>query len=181
MKALTPIILFIVAIVGFFYYIKPGYATIQQLQAQNMQYDVALEKAEEFTRKRDELNDQLNQFKKIDIERLERMIPDNIDSTRLIIEVDQIAKKYASGITGIRVDDGQSSGTAAPTSLPYNVVTIGFAIKTTYQDFNDFLKDIETNLRLSDASVVSFTPGADGSEVHTFNMTIKTYWLKPVQ
>ncbi|HRH26465.1 MAG TPA: type 4a pilus biogenesis protein PilO [Candidatus Paceibacterota bacterium] len=181
MKALTPILLFLAAIAAFFYYIKPGYATIQQLQVQNKQYDVALEKAEEFAIKRDELNDQLNQFKKEDLQRLERMIPDNIDSTRLIIEIDQIAKKYASGITGIRVDDGQSSGGATPSSLPYNVVTIGFGIKATYEDFNDFLKDIEVNLRLSDAAVVSFTPGADGSAVHTFSMTIKTYWLKPVQ
>lgn len=157
-SSLTPIALILLAGIAFFYYIQPGYAEIQKLRAQSEQYDIALEKAREFEDIRNQLTLQLNQFQSSDLERLKRMIPDSIDSTRLIIEINEIAKRYSSGIESIRISDLRQTGAQAEQAAldPYNTITIGFSMKSSYENFLQFLEDVEENLRLTDVQIMGF-------------------------
>lgn len=180
-KALSPILFVIAALIGFFYYIKPGYAVIQSMQREVRQYDIAIEKAEEFADLRDELVEKMNALPQTDVERLERMVPDAIDPTRLIIEMNEIAKKFSTGIENIKItsDDRQTRGAEDTSGRPYNSIAIGFQLKSSYLNFVRFVQELETSLRLTDISALSITTSQTEEGMYTFDVTIKTYWLKP--
>ncbi len=179
MRQLAPLILIVLAIAGSFFYTKPLYANIQRLLADKAQYEDALEKARELDVEITKLNNIKNSFSGEDLDRLHVMIPQNIDTIRLVIEINEIAKKYSTGVKSIRITNTADlqSTTKTPQKQNDNAFALSFSIATSYDRFTDFLKDLESNLRLADVTGLTFSPN-DTDSLYTFNLTIKTYWAK---
>jgi Tfp pilus assembly protein PilO len=182
MRAFVPILLLIISIVGGYAIVNPMYQEVKSLNADASQYRQAISKGKEFESKISSLTAQREALAFEDIERLEKMIPDNIDNVRLIIEIDSLAKKYSNGIKNIRVGDLKANTNTndrnrrVDTNV-YETISLGFSVSMTYDQFVLFLKDLESNLRLSDVTTLSFIP-IDTSNVYEFNLNVKTYWLK---
>jgi len=179
MRQIAPLVLLIIAIVGSIFYTKPLYGDIVKLRADKAQYDEALANAALLDTKLTELINTKNSFSGEDLTRLESMVPHHIDTVRLVIEINEIAKKYSTGIKAIRLTNTAAVQSAKKDNkiLANNAVTIGYTVFMPYDSLTDFIKDIESNLRLADVVGLSFTSD-DAKSSYTFSMTLKTYWTK---
>ncbi len=113
-----PIFFILVAGGLFFTYVDPTYKSVQALIAENDRYDQALTKAKELQSARDGLLSRYNTFNDTDLERLQKMLPDQIDNVRLILDIESIAKQH--GLTlddfGFSGDSSESEGTTGATT-----------------------------------------------------------------
>ncbi len=182
MKLIVPLILIISAIIGGYLVIIPLYGEVQVLSADTVQYKAAIKKGEEFNELISKLIAQRQDLPDEDVDRLVKMIPDNVDNVRLIIEIDEIAKKYSTGIRNIRVGDSKQTSTDRTKRVDNSsgAITLGFGVQMPYEKFALFLKDLESNLRLADITALSFIPTDIGNS-YDFNLTLRTYWLKSTQ
>ena len=132
---------------------------------------------DEVLKSRDKITDE-------DIVRLDKMIPDNIDNVRLIIDVNGIAGRHGVTLRGVRTSAGDTKvGAATPVAgasrtgaAALNPVTISFNVSTTYSNFIAFMQDVERSLRIMDISRISLNSTDNG--IYDYSVEIKTYWLK---
>ncbi len=187
MNIITPLILIIISIGTFFIYIDPNYRgenlsngnrSIKSLQAESNNYQAALKQAEEIKAKRDQLQATMNSFKAEDILKLEKLLPDNIDNIKLIIDMNNIATKHGLVLKGAKLDVSAKDN---PDKLgaennKYGTVGISFSVNTSYDKFQKFLEDLEKSLRLVEITDLSVTGNDVG--LYDFSVGLKTYWLK---
>lgn len=182
MKFLLPAIFLLVSFGLFFMYIDDAYQNVKFLQEEQSSFNDALQKSKELQAIRDSLLSKYNTFSSVDLDRLEKMLPDNIDNVRLVLEIDSIASKYGMRISAVTIDSGvsgvTSEGAIGPTGEQYETVILSFNITAAYEDFVRFLKDIESSLRIVDITSINFSSENDFDEVYNYKIGIKTYWLK---
>lgn len=179
MNLITYIIMITAAVASFFLYTNPHYKSVQGLKAQAAQYEDALDKAKEAEQIKVDLAAKRESFSQEDVELLHKMLPDTVDNIRLLLDINQIAAGYGSGIAGIHVDSGSSNQQANPTQdqkADLGAVTIGFNVTMSYTSFLAFLKDLEQSLRITDLTVLNFSSTDTGQ--YSFGVSLKTYWLQ---
>lgn len=182
MRLLIPIILVIAAGLVFFLYTDPKYQDVKALRAQEAEYDKALTQSRELQEVRNKLISKRNTFSPDDLRKLERLLPDNVDNIRLIIDIDTIAGRYGMRIRDVSVSAPMSTreerGATAVGDAGDKVgsVELGFAVSARHEDFVRFLADLERSVRIVDVKAVSFTVGE--GDLTQYGVSIKTYWLR---
>jgi len=170
---------FLILLVGglFFFYIDPNYKDIQELGEENVQYDEALNKSKELRGIRDSLLSKYNTFDPENVNRLEKLLPDNVDNVRLIMEIDTMASKYGVIIRKVDVssliDDDKTLGID---TKKYNAIDLNLSIESSYEDFIKFLNDLSNSLRIVDVNRLMFE--SSSLSLYNFKLNFKTYWLK---
>jgi hypothetical protein len=179
MRLFIPIILLVAAIGLFVVYTNPAYQATKALSSQVSGYDDALNKSKELRTVRDQLLAKRNTFSADDVQKLQEVLPDNVDKIRLIIDVNNMASRHGLSLSAVQIGnigaDAKNALTAGAQSGPTGSVEVGFSISTTYDGMLSFLQDLEHSLRLIDVEKLAFTAG--GSGVDTYSFTIRTYWL----
>lgn len=182
---LIPVLLVGAAIGLFVLYTNPHYQEVKALRAQAASYDEALNKSQELRAVRDELLAKRNTFPQDAVVKLQKVLPDNVDNIRLIIDINNIAARHKLALSEVDLGDlgGGKNGPKSPAAVgassdPVGSVDIGFSVQAKYEDFLAFLADLEHSLRLVDVERVSFGApgGADGAT--KYSLTIRTYWLR---
>ena len=176
MANIASIILILASFGLFFGYIDPKYTDIKALQAQKADYDKAFESATKLAAERDKLLSKLNSFKTDDINRLAKLLPDNIDSVRLIIDIDGIASQFGMRIHGFTVDTVKDQSVVGTDGATYGTLSMSFTTTGTYETFLAFMKALESSLRIIDVQSINF--GSSDSQLNDYSLTIRTYWLK---
>ena len=181
MRLILPIILILIALGTFFVFTNPKYQEIQSYKAQISQYDDALNNEIKLEQDRDTLSNTYHNFPVDAQDRLVKMLPDNADNIRLIIDIQKIAATYGVTVQSISFDNNQGSDAGADTSSrapsqDYGVFDLEFSISGTYNNFLRFLKVMESSLRVNDVQSISFASGGV-KDVYTYDIKIKTYWL----
>lgn len=186
-KNILPIVLIVLAIGTYFTFTSGKIDEIKQVQTVNDGYKSAIDNAEKLIAVRDEVLKSRDKITDEDIVRLDKMIPDNIDNVRLIIDVNGIASRHGLTLRGVRTSAGDTKTsipapvTTAPIGSRANTaalspVTISFSVSTNYGNFISFMQDIERSLRVLDVSRISLNSTESG--VYDYSVEIKTYWLK---
>jgi Tfp pilus assembly protein PilO len=181
MRFLFPIILIIAAIGLFVVYTNPTYQGLKGAQAKVGAYNDALDKAKELRALREKLASARNAFSPQDEQKLARLLPDQVDNIRLIIDINSIAARRGLVISNVALGEVSKSSAAAasiavgPSSDPVGSVSLGFSVTAGYEEFLAFLQDLEHSLRILDIEKLAFT-GAEGGK-YTFNFALRTYWL----
>jgi hypothetical protein len=225
MKNFLPIALIVASVGIFMVYINPTYTadtgavdnagkSIKELQVVEKDYTDAFAKTREIRAIYDGL---LNKFNTVsgtsNDEKIAKLLPDHIDSVRLIIDLNNIAFRYGMSLSNIFLTlpvsaskSSATSGQVAPTQTSsgvpasvgpdyrlYDSIKLSFSVTGTYSNFSAFLKDLESSLRLIDVTSLTFSSGkfaqpgsvapssgvgSAGSDVYTYTMTVKTYYLK---
>ncbi len=179
MRAITPLLLIVIAIGIFFAYIDPTYAKIRVLKAEESQYNEALDKSRELQAIRDKLLSKFNTFSNEDLERLEKLLPDNVDNVRLIMDIAGIAAKYGMTIKNVSIKDvavQKEAGVVGPDDKKYGSIGLEFSISSSYNNFIQFIMDLEESLRVVDVTSLSFRSG--DTDLYEYNIAVRTYWLK---
>lgn len=184
MIRLTIPILFIILSVGlFFMYIDPMYTDIKATIIEEEKFDQALDKSKELKEVRDALLSKYNTFSTSDLDRLEKLLPDNVDNVRLVLDIDHIASTYGMRIknVNISVGDDKQEGIIGQVDKLYESVLLSFSITSSYDTLKQFIKDLEKSLRIVDVVDISLTSSKaveNINNLYEYNIGLNTYWLK---
>ncbi|OHB19746.1 MAG: hypothetical protein A2854_03785 [Parcubacteria group bacterium RIFCSPHIGHO2_01_FULL_56_18] len=184
-------LLFLAAAGGlFFFYTKPAYDGVRDVQTKIDQYDQALNKAAELQKLKQSLLSRFNAFNPTDVDRLHKLLPDHVDNVRLVLDLDTLASQHGFALQNVVINAPNTSAaqtgaeqvSIGPSRQTYDSLTLRFATSGTYPKFVEFVNALENSLRLVD--VVALTMDADaggggGTEpTYRFDITLRTYWLK---
>ena len=186
MNLITPLILIIISIGIFFGYIDPNYRgtnpanpSVQSLQAEDAQYQKALSDSEKINEKRNSLMDKQKSFDPVQMARLEKLLPDNVDNIKLVIDINNIAEKNRLNLKNVKLNTGviqTDSKKIGADNSKYGTVGLSFSVVASYDNFQIFLTDLEKSLRLVDITELSVIGSENG--LYEFSVSLKTYWLK---
>lgn len=193
-KYITSIILIGSAIASFFFFTNPIYKNVLTIREQIDFYNQALTNSKALETERDKLTQKYNSFDPEKLDRLEKLLPDNVDNIRLILEIEKIASPYGMAIKDVRYDTTSETkdstqivgkNVKAVSSKSYGILNFEFSTQGTYNNFINFIKDLENNLRIVDISSIQFSSSSSSIglnpkllEAYKYNFSIKTYWLK---
>ncbi len=163
---------------GFFMYVDPTYMEIKRAQAEKAEYTRALDNSKQLQRERDKFLEKYNAVSSDDMANLLKLLPDNIDNVRLIIDIDEMAKAHRLPIGAFKAETlAENTKVIGASKTNYGTLTLSFSISANYNAFLSFMTDLEKSLRGLDITAISFNATDIGS-VYDYNVTIKTYWLK---
>ncbi len=185
-RNITALILIVLSVGIYFTYTSGQIALLNSIQATNNQYQSAINNAKKLITLRDSVLNQYNAISDQDKARLDKIVPDNIDNIRLMIDISGIASRH--GVTAANLTTsadssasgassaGASGSAASASSKGLSTVVVSFSVTTSYDNFIAFLQDIERSLRILDVTTLSLAPTANGN--YTYGVTLDTYWLK---
>jgi Tfp pilus assembly protein PilO len=175
----------------FVFYTNGAYQRVSELRKTQAAYQEALNNSRKLLAVRDTLAEKYSSFSREDRERLEKLMPDNVDNIRLILNIDKIAKQYGMLPADIKFDataaDGKGKDATQPRTpseareldRPYGSFDLEFSVSGTYPKFLSFLRDLEQSLRIIDVEAIAFAAGAgEPSGTYRYTFKITTYWLK---
>ncbi len=185
MRIIIPSVLIAAAVGLFAMYTNPTYqgsGGIKSLQTQVSAFNEALDKAQELKSSRDKLISKRNTFSADNVQKLERILPDNVDNIRFVIEINGIAARRNLSLKNVSLGtisdakSGRSTLAVGSSGDPVGSAEISFALSATYDEFLAFLQDLERSLRMVDIEKISFKP-SDMGDRYDYSLTIRTYWL----
>lgn len=197
-RFILPIILIGIAITIFFTLTSPVYDTMGELRAQMASYNEALDNSKALENERDKLTAKFNSINPENLTKIVKLLPDNIDNIRLILEIEQVAMPYGMILKDVKYNAvketpknaagaeaiPQGAGMLETANRDYGAWDLEFSIIGTYNDFINFTKDLEKNLRIVDIASIEFSsnvgnnPGSSLPDAYQYKFKIKTYWLK---
>lgn len=180
MRHNNAIILLLLSVGLFYTFTNSQYKDVKELQTLANQYQDVLQNASAIVELRDRLLISYETFPKAEIDRLNKVLPDNIDNVRLALDLDGMASLYGISIENIQTaTDGSKDGDLAV--LPeyagaYDKATVSFSFVSNYDNFINLLADLEKNLRIMDIKSVSFETSDSG--LYDYEVSVNTYWLR---
>jgi Tfp pilus assembly protein PilO len=203
-KFIMPIILTGIAVTFFFVVTNPMYSGatgITALQTQIDSYNQALNTSTQLKNERDQLTAIDNSIDPDNLAKLQKLLPDDVNNIRLILEIQQIASTYGMQISDVKYDTSTTTpATTTDTSSvagganiqqnsqgqDYGIFNLGFSTSGTYDNFTAFTRGLETNLRIVDISSINLSSTAgtttgtqtSASPSYKYDFNIQTYWLK---
>ncbi len=189
MRNIFAIILILGAIGIYYGYTKHVFADIKDIKVQLANYKDTLNKANELSEEQQQLTDLMNSFNQADREKLDKLIPDNADNVRLILDIQNIAQGSGLSIKNIKINENNAQGSQSDpvadaesisngnSNEKYNFITLSFTVTSTYSNYVPFVKKLEQSLRLVDITALSIKPGS-APGLYDFDMTLRAYWLK---
>ncbi len=203
MKSIISIVLIAASIAFFVFFTKPKWVELKANRIEVEKLNIAQENAKKLKLRIDSLLAIKNGITETDTAKIKKMIPDNVENVKLIIDFDNMLQAlvvdkgtgdlYKStnpvelgkiSIENPKISQGITSIEGGFDASQLGVADFSFAVSLTYADFLDFLKRIETSTRIFDVESITFsspavTPGKNPDEiVYNFNIALKTYWLK---
>lgn len=195
-----PLILIGIGIAVFFVFTNPLYHDVLQLRVRVASFNEALNNSKMLENERDKLTAKYNSINPENLTKLQKFLPENIDNIRLILEIEQIATPYAMSLKDIKYNTTNTAtnptvlgfnqgGAVATKNSPkdYGIWDLEFSTSGSYNNFLNFTKDLERNLRIVDISSIEFVSSAGAgpntalntfTDNYKYNFKIKTYWLK---
>jgi len=200
MRFIMPIVLIGISISVFFMFTDPLYKDVGTLGTKVTSYNEALNNSTMLENERDKLTAKFGTINPDNLTKLQKLLPENIDNIRLILEIEKIASPYNMVLTDVKynatdksvaaptVSETQGGAIAKSVVKNYGIFDLEFSTTGSYNNFIAFLKDLESNLRIVDMLSVEFSsdtstsannnPKTASSEVYKYNFKIRTYWLK---
>ena len=201
LRLITPIILIALSIGGFVLFVSPMYKETNVLKEHVSSYNQALDNSKALENERDKLTKKYSAIDPVNLDKLQKLLPDNVDNIRLILEIEKIASPYGMILKDVKYETESKADKAAPNttggvgtvaggtqikqnSKEYGTWDLGFSIEGKYNDFINFTKDLESNLRIVDIASIQFnsdvplTGAKSFSESYKYSFKVKTYWLK---
>ncbi|MEX2010206.1 MAG: type 4a pilus biogenesis protein PilO [Parcubacteria group bacterium] len=179
MKYTKPIILILIASALFYTVVSPRWAKVQVLQAEVAQYRSVLLSVESLIKARDELKLKYQNIPRNELEALKKVLPDNVNTVELALNLDGIGAKYGISIKSIKIvaeKDANATVIRTPSGLAYEKVVVSFSFISNYQNFKRFMYDLERSLRIIEVRSVTFQ--VTENELNEYQLQIETYWLK---
>ena len=180
MKNTTAIILLILSGALFYTFTSPQYDKVKALSVTAGDYRTVLANISEIANKRDELLASYEAIPRAEIERLNKALPDGVDTVQLALDLDTIAARYGISVKNVRINTAAANNASLPVlagyQKSYEKTIVSFSFISNYSNFRLFLSDLEKSLRLMNVREVTFLASENGLYEH--QVSIETYWLR---
>jgi len=180
MKNNTALILIVISIGLFFTFTQGQYKIAKKLFTEASEYQKILENISEIEETRDRLLLAYNNLSKLEIERLNKILPEENDVVRSALDLDGIGSRFDISIGNVRTGTnsrGSNFNVETDETIPYDEATLSFSFASDYENFMRFLSELERNLRLMDIESVTFRVD-DEAGIYEHQMIMDTYWLR---
>jgi len=168
------------AIVIFLGPVKNNWEEIGILTAEKGDFNTALTSSRELMNTRDDLIKKYNEIPEVDLARLDKLVPSGIEKMKLVVETENIMKKYGLAIKDIQVEAPDENNRNAKTSdikdNIFDTVYLNVFFSGSYKSLISFIGDLENDLRIMEIENLSFS--AEKDDWHEYSMKIKTYSKK---
>lgn len=185
MRNIISIIIIVISLASFVVLVKPQYDEIKEMQSTDSELSGVLDNARRLQELRDALLEKRKNLASADVSRLEKVIPENAENVKLILEFEEIADNNDLSIESASATRDEVDGSAGEDqgfdidSKDYGIITLDFTLSGGYSEFISFLEDLERNIRITDLRSLSIAPpGGDASQDYQYQLSIDTYWLK---
>lgn len=172
MRLIIALVLVLAGIALIFFGAKPLWAEASALRIEHQKINSTLSNLISLRTTRDDLLQAYNSVKKIDLDKLHKIVPSTPDNASLLVYLEK-----TSSDRGIRLRQAEfekepisQQKTIQATSLNYNVLPISFTVSASYDSFKSFLSALERSARVMDVTDISFNV----SKTNLFEFTIKT-------
>lgn len=178
MKLIVALILILAGIALIFFGAKPIWYEASALRIEHQKIDSTLSNLISLRTTRDNLLQAYNSVKKIDLDKLYKIVPSTSDNSGLLVYLEK-----TSSDRGIRLrraefekEPATQQKTIQANTLNYNVLPISFTVSASYDSFKSFISALERSARVMDVKDISFAV----SKTNFFEFTIKakTYYTK---
>lgn len=173
------VFLLIVAFVVFWFWTKPAWIETQKLREEQKTFIVFLNKIKEDRILRDDLLSIYNSIPASELERLNKMVPKEIDKEKILVQFEDLALKNGVMLKNIDiVQQKKEDGSQKPSGqLSFaNEAMLNLDIGASYENFLNFLRDVEKSLRLIDLEEITLQTGKEN--FYNFKLKAKTYFQK---
>jgi Tfp pilus assembly protein PilO len=185
MKSILSILVISICVGMYFLYIKPLTVEIKVKNAQKAEYTKVLNRVKDIKEKREAIIADYNSISPEEVERLNKIVPEKINSVALLNDLNTIAERYSLVIKDFKLIESdnashdvvnqENSGTSKTNQITLHV-------NGSYTDFLNFLEDIEYSLSLMDIVTLNIIPGSlsKNGEATTmeFALEANTYSLR---
>ncbi len=199
-RNVTAVILIVLSIGVYLEFTQNVWNDTQSIIAVNGTYQNAITDAKKVNDKVAQIAASYNSISASDQDRMNKILPTNVDNIRLIIDLNSVALRRGFTLHDITVTSPANTAAqpapapvssaavasaAAGTSIlsvpqaplvSVDTVTVGFNASATYQQFIQFMRDAEADLHILDVSHLSVKSHDNGIDDYT--VEFKTYWLR---
>lgn len=174
MRSAIPFIIIALCAGMYFVYISPTITDIGVKNERKAEYDNVIGRIKELNQQRDSLSTKYNNISRDDIDKLNKIIPGKFDSTYFTNDLNSIASGHGMLVDGVVISniDLVPDINGQPIEVTYKTISVKFKLSGTYDQFLNFLKDLESSLRLMD--VVDLTARSDPKS-NNLNYTLEIY------
>ncbi len=163
----------------FFTWTQPMLDSMKGLNEQKRIINEKLSSLKEIEKERENILASYNSIGDTNREKVGKILPSRAEEIDLIVEMESMAVKSGVTLKDVNISDvaqEQESASNIKNGESLYPNEIGLAIKASgsYQSFKEFLKNIETNLRIIDIESLYFISG--DVDFYEYNMKIKSYW-----
>lgn len=186
MRTLTPILSIIIAVLLYIFFTQTQFAEIKALQKETEEYASASAQAGAFKALLQQKLSIKNNQSVYDNERLEKFILGTLDSTRILIDLEKITQNNnllfgnieVKGGDTVVLDDTNTNESEVIEEL--DTVDVSFGVIGTYEQFKNFLRDLERSLTLFEVIELKYSVIED-SPFQQFTLSVRSYGLSKSQ
>jgi len=181
MNNIASIILIVISAGVFFVNIDPQYKEVQALRVEQTKFNEALDNTDRIKTIKENLDSKLSSFDPIELEKLNKLIPVNVDLVDFAAQINNIAASH-----GILIKDVKASNSPAQvntvigdnTGKVHTNTNITIRFQAPYTSFLSFVESIEKNLRLADISSVTFNSNNNKINLYDYTLSLQIYSLE---
>jgi Tfp pilus assembly protein PilO len=187
-QILVPLALLVSSIGLYFSYISPTYDSLVQHNVFITRLEEAKKQYDTFVSQKSKLTGINMGISKENLANLTKIMPDEVDSVRFIIDLDAIARANSMSISEFSLPGDATVGTTPSTEgegVGPKFAKEEFAVALTgdYQNFKRFLRNIESSLALMTVTQVAVDASGDSENaapgVYEYQVAFQTYELLP--
>ncbi len=149
--------------------------SISELRADEVVYADAFAKMREIEIARTGLASKYNAVSDENRARLGKVAPDAVDSVRLVLDLENVARKHGLKLRSVAASDVSSGAGGRGESSAYEPLLFSFSAVGAYEKFMPFIADLEASVRLVDIAGVDFE-SKDASE-YVYGISLRAYQL----
>lgn len=176
----SAIIMLLLAAGIFYTFTMDQYNEAMVLRATAANYSSALRDASALVELRDRLLVTYESFPETEVDRLNKMLPDNVDTVRLALDLDGMAARHGISIKSVRTTLGPANNPNAiilPEDMGvYGEATVHFSFISNHRNFMELLAELERSLRIMDVKSIRFNATEVG--LYDYEVAVETYWLR---
>lgn len=181
-RTLIPIILIVASGLLGFFYIFPIYEKITIAMKEEKGIDEALQKTKEIGTIATELRNKVESISVSDIDKLDTILPSEIDEIRFVNMLNSIASRHNLSLGGPTVTEG-ASGVGDADEQGLNTIGVSFSVTASYETFIAFAQDLERSLSIADVHSIALSAPSAGeddevSDSYNYDIELSTYWLE---
>lgn len=179
MRTTTSILSIFIAVLLFMFFTHPEYQAAVAIKNEVAEYAKARETYDDFERQLAQKETQKANRSAYEVERLDRLVPESIDETQYLVDLEALAERHnlLFGNTSVEDNDfavtGENTNSTRDSANELITVDISFEVVGTYEQFKSFLADLEKSITLFEVTQLSFSV-VDGP-FQQFSLTIRTF------